>query len=91
MNENIFDRMTEKYNKLTKTERKVADFVFANQVAVQFYSIASFAENCGVGEATVFRFCKSLDLGGYNEFKLAVARSLMQHEVSAKQVEQPLA
>lgn len=87
MTENIFDVLTKKYTQLTKTERKVADFVFANKAAVQYYSIASFAENCGVGEASVFRFCKSLSLGGYNEFKLAVARSLMQNEVYNEKTE----
>lgn len=79
--ENIFDMMTKLYIEFTKTERKIADFVFANKNEVQYLSIASFAENCGVGEATIFRFCKRLNLGGYNEFKLAIARSLTQNEL----------
>lgn len=28
-----------------------------------------------VAEATIFRFCKQLGFGGYNEFKLALAKS----------------
>lgn len=78
---NIFEAMTKLYTDFTKTERKIADFVFTRKTDVQYLSIASFAESCGVGEASIFRFCKRLDLDGYNEFKLAVARSLIQNEL----------
>ena len=38
-------------------------------------SITSLAENCGVSEATITRFCRVLGLSGYNDLKLALAKS----------------
>lgn len=35
-------------------------------------SITDLSYNCGVAESSVFRFCKSMDLKGYQEFKIAL-------------------
>jgi DNA-binding MurR/RpiR family transcriptional regulator len=37
-------------------------------------SITQLADECGVAEATVSRFCRSLGLKGFNAFKLEMAR-----------------
>lgn len=81
MENNIFAQITLQYPNLTKTEKKIADYVLRNKNEVQYLSIASLAENCNVGEASIFRFCKTLHLDSYNEFKLTVARSLIQDEI----------
>ena len=78
--DNVFDTLISKYSSMTKTEKKIADYVLAHSVEIQYSAIASFAKDCGVGEASVFRFCKLMDLGGYNEFKLAIARALSKQE-----------
>jgi DNA-binding MurR/RpiR family transcriptional regulator len=72
---NVLDRMTSLYNKLTKAEKKVADYVFANQVETQYLSITDLALLNRVAEATIFRFCKTLGFAGYNDFKLSLAKS----------------
>lgn len=47
-------------------------------------SIAELAEESGVAEATVSRFCRRLGYGGYNVFKLAIANASATHsEVSS--------
>lgn len=38
-------------------------------------SITSLAEECGVADATISRFCRSLGFDGYNDFKLALAKA----------------
>lgn len=40
----------------------------------QYLSISSLAKACGVAEATIFRFCRSLGFDGYNEMKIALAK-----------------
>ena len=57
------------YNQLTKAEKKVADFILANPKDVLFMSITDLAEACEVGDTSVFRFCKTMDLKGYQELK----------------------
>lgn len=64
------------YNQLTKAEKKVADFILSNPKAVLFMSITDLAEACEVGDTSVFRFCKTMDLKGYQEFKMVLSLSI---------------
>ena len=65
---------------LTKAERKVADFVLQSPHDVMYMSITDLAEHCGVGDTTVFRFCKTLKISGYQDFKMMLAQSLSSKE-----------
>ena len=71
---NILERIHAAYYQLTTAERKVADFVLTQHDQVQFMSISQLAEECGTAEATVSRFCRSLELKGFNAFKIELAR-----------------
>lgn len=61
------------YNQLTKTERKIADYVLANSQRVLFMSITELADACRVAEASVHRFCRTLGVKGYQEFKMLLS------------------
>lgn len=63
------------YDQLTKLEKKVADYVLQNPQAVVKMTINELSNSCGVGDTTVFRFCRSMKVGGYQDFKLALALS----------------
>ena len=71
----VLDTITNEYNSLTKSGRKVADYVFAHPVEVQYMSITALAEECSVAEATISRLCRTLGFSGYNDFKLALAKA----------------
>ena len=73
MADSILDSITEQYHSLTKSGKKLADYVFSHTTETQYLSITSLAENCKVSEATITRFCRGLGLSGYNAFKLALA------------------
>ena len=73
-NMDILERIHASYYQLTATERKVADFVLVNHAQVQFMSITQLADECGTADATISRFCRSLQLKGFNAFKLELAK-----------------
>ena len=73
-NINILERIHAAYYQLTAAERRVADYVLAHSDQVQFMSITQLAEECGSADATVSRFCRSLQLKGFNAFKLELAK-----------------
>ena len=75
MTDNILDSITEQYHSLTNSGKKLADYIFSHTAETQYLSISSLAENCGVSEATITRFCRGLGLSGYNAFKLALAQA----------------
>ena len=72
---NILEVITEQYHSLTRSGKKLADYIFANTYHVQYMSISNLAENSGVSEATITRFCHNLGLSGYNGMKLALAKA----------------
>lgn len=73
------------YNQFTKAERKVADFVLQHWQEVLFMSITDLADACQVGETTVFRFCKTMQTQGYQEFKIQLSLSIKENPESDKE------
>lgn len=72
---NVFEKINSEYYQLTSAEKKVADYAVIHQQQTQFMSISELAEEAGVAEATISRFCKRLGYKGYSAFKLAIANS----------------
>lgn len=73
-NLDILERIHGAYYQLTNTEKRVADFILSQPAQVQYMSITQLADECGTAEATISRFCRSLQLKGFNAFKLELAR-----------------
>lgn len=71
--DNAINRITDAYYQLTTSEKKLANFVVANGPKAQRMSISEMAEECGVAEATISRFCRRLGYSGFGAFKLAIA------------------
>ena len=76
MKGDFLTRIRGEYNQFTKAEKKVADYILQNYREVLFMSITDLAEACDVGDTSVFRFCKTLELKGYQEFKMLLSLSL---------------
>ena len=68
------------YNQFTKTEKKIADFVVQNTNRVLFMSITELSEACGVADASVHRFCRTMGVKGYQEFKMKLSLSITSEE-----------
>ena len=47
---NILEQITEQYHSLTRSGKRLADYIFANAHDSQYLSISSLAENSGVSE-----------------------------------------
>ncbi|MDE0841095.1 MAG: SIS domain-containing protein [Porticoccaceae bacterium] len=61
---------------LRKSERKVADFVLKDPLAVIRMRIVDLAQYAQVSEPTVVRFCRAVGCNGFQDFKLALAQQL---------------
>lgn len=80
-NTNIVLQIQSTYNQLTRAERKVADYVLQNKNKVLYMSITDLADACKVGDTSVYRFCRTLGLDGYQQFKMKLSISLSEHEL----------
>lgn len=66
----------EHYPTLSPAGRRVADRVLRDPETVPRASLAELAEECGVSEPTVIRFCRSIGCDGFGDFKVRVAASV---------------
>lgn len=69
-NINVIERIHSVYRNLTKAEKKVANYCLRHREEIPYLSISDLACACGVGDTSVFRFCRSLRFHGYQEFKM---------------------
>lgn len=70
-------QIMEKYNSLRKSETKVADIILAHPEAAIHFSVSELAEQAGVSDPTVIRFCRSLGFKGFQDFKIYLAQSII--------------
>ncbi len=62
---------------LTETEKKVAAYILENQRKTLEYTVSELAEQSGVSDATIIRFCKKIGYDGYQEFKISLAQDTL--------------
>ncbi len=60
----------------TSAERKVATYVLESPQEVTGLTVHQLAEKCGVASSAVIRFCKTIQLQGFAELKIELAREL---------------
>ena len=75
MPKSILTKLVQEYNTFTKSEKKITDYVLAHKQETQYMTITELALECKVAEATLTRYCRRLGCGGFNEFKLSLAKA----------------
>lgn len=73
----IIDQINSNMKRFTKAEKRVAEYVVAGPNQVIDNTIVELAEQAGCSEASIIRFCKSLGYKGFQDFKIAMARSIV--------------
>jgi len=78
-----FSRLVaEHYDQLTKSEKRIADFIHEHQDEAAFMPAAEIAESLGLSEPTMARFARSLGLDSYpalREILQVKFRNLVNH------------
>jgi len=74
-NSSCISRINEKYESQNATvaERKIALYIRENMDKALHCTLLELAEQIGVSDATVVRFCKSIGYKGFQEFKICAA------------------
>lgn len=71
------DFITLNSGSLRKSETKVAEYVLAYPDETIQYSVSELAEQAGVSDPTVIRFCRGLGFKGFQDFKICLAQSVV--------------
>ncbi len=79
------------YSILTKVEKKVVDYIMANESEIIWSNLTDLAERIGASEATLIRTCKKLGYSGFQDFKINMAlakiHSLSKVENEIKEID----
>ena len=71
---NILNELNGMRAHLSATDGKIADVILAKPQAVVNMTISQLASQAEVSDASVSRFCKNINLHGFHELKIALAR-----------------
>jgi RpiR family carbohydrate utilization transcriptional regulator len=77
----ILDQIHVRYNDLSTTERRIADWFLKNANNATMLTISEIAGHCEVSEATIFRFCRQFGASGFREFRHILTRELASQPV----------
>jgi RpiR family carbohydrate utilization transcriptional regulator len=77
MTTSILQKILHSLDSMGEAERRLAQFVSTSPKSVVNMSMAKLAENCGVSDPTIVRFCRRFGFSGYQDFKLNLAQSLV--------------
>jgi DNA-binding MurR/RpiR family transcriptional regulator len=73
MKSDCFNKIRSYYPRFSEKEKQIADYIFKNPEKIVHGTINEVAEDLGVADATVFRFCKRIGFKGYHAMKIALA------------------
>lgn len=76
----ICDSIKKKYIRLSKGQRKVAQFVIDNPNIIATQVASEVGRQAGVSESTVIRFCYAIDLSGFSELQQLVKDFLIEKD-----------
>jgi DNA-binding MurR/RpiR family transcriptional regulator len=65
---------------MSEAERKIALYILAEPKKALYFNVVQLARNSESSSAAVVRFCKRIGVGGYNEFKLWLAKDVFQEK-----------
>lgn len=79
-NQPLFARIEKEYSGMTKTKKKIANYLRTSYTDVPFLSVHQLAKKSGVSSASLVRFCQDLGYQGYvpvqNELKRLVQKDM---------------
>lgn len=73
---NICDEIKKRFIRLSRGQRKVAQFVIDNPNIVATHIASDVGKLIGVSESTVIRFCYSMDLSGFSDLQEKIKENI---------------
>lgn len=84
MNANLLISIRSNYESLTPSEKKIANFIINNTSEILSLSISQLAIKCGTSEASVSRFCRTLNLNNYQALRINLSQELADEKNSER-------
>lgn len=79
----ILTKLRNVTDQVTTAEARACEFITDNAELVLSSPLHAVAEASGTSEATIIRLCRKVDLAGFQELRLALARDHGSHKIDA--------
>ncbi len=76
MDKDILVKLEQGMKNFTRSEKKIAKYVLENPEMIMETSITDLAKSTKTSEASIVRFCKSMGLDGFKDFKITISWEL---------------
>ena len=70
--------ISERYNQLTKSEKRIADYVRKNQEESAFLAAGDLSDRLGLSEATIVRFARTLGFRSYPAMRVVLQKAFRE-------------
>ena len=87
MSHSVLTKIEDNYLDLSKSHKRIADYVLANYEKAAFLTAAKLGEETGISVSTVVRFATSLGYEGYPEFQDALRETIKGKLTSTQRIE----
>ncbi len=87
MQDDLFSRISNVYSKMSKGQKKIADYLEKHGDKAVFLTAAKIAENTGLSESTVVRFATMLGYDGYPKMQRALQETLSIRLTALQRIE----
>jgi RpiR family transcriptional regulator, carbohydrate utilization regulator len=77
LTQNCISRIRSNFARFSEKERQIADYIISSPEKIIHSTISQVADDLGVADATVFRFCKNIGFKGYQAMKISLASELV--------------
>ena len=66
------------YINFNEREKKIADYILNKPEKIIYSTISQVAEDLGVSDSTIFRFCQKINFKGFHDLKISLATELSE-------------
>lgn len=82
----IYSKIKELYDEMSKSHKRLSDFIINNKNVVPFLTITELSKECNVSTSTLTRYSKKLGFKGYIDFQKALKEELTTELVSFEEL-----
>lgn len=87
MNSSVLTLIEEQYPKLSKSHKRIADYILNNYEKAAFLTAAKLGQETGISESTAVRFATQLGFEGYPEFQSNLQETIRGKLTSTQRME----
>ena len=87
MKNDFFNILNSRYDKMSKGQKRIADYLLANYQQASFMTASALGQTVGVSESTVVRFATEFGFDGYPDFQDNLREMMKMRLTSVERIE----